>query len=272
MKTTYSKSRMEEINASLSPDLLRSIEQARDKGASSWLNAIPLKEQGLALNKQEFRRDSPRLRYNLPLSDLPNHCACGDWTVGHALSCKRGGFVAQRHDGIRELLTLHISRICKNVEVEPRLQPIGTERFDLRTTTRSPEARLDIKAGGFWSKGVTTFFYVRVTHVNSRSNQGKPTAMIFKEQENEKKRKYQQIVLDVDMGSFTPLVFGTNGGMGVECQMFFRHLAEELSKKDGEPYAAVITWLRTRLSFEILRSVHLCVRGSRKPFRNANEK
>ena len=118
MKTTYSKSRMEEIDASLSPDLLHSIEQARDKGASSWLNAIPLKEQGLALKKQEFR-DSLRLRYNLPLSDLPNHCACEDrMTVGHALSCKRGGFVAQRHDGIRELLTLHISRICKNVEVD----------------------------------------------------------------------------------------------------------------------------------------------------------
>ena len=114
---------------------------------------------------------------------------------------------------------------------------------------------------------MTAFFDVRVTHVNSRSNQDKPTAMIFKEQENEKKRKYQQRVLDVEM----VLVFGTNGGMGVECQMFLRHLAEELSKKDGKPYAAVITWLRTRLSFEILRSVHLCVRGSRKPFRSGNE-
>ena len=82
---------------------------------------------------------------------------------------------------------------------------------------------------------------------------------------------YQQRVLDVEMGSFTPLIFGTNGGMVVECQMVLRHLAEELSKKDGEPYAAVITWLRTRLSFEILRSVHLCVRVSRKPFRSANE-
>ena len=39
----------------------------------------------------------------------------------------------------------------------------------------------------------------------------------------------------------------------------------------GEPYAVVITWLRTRLLFEILRSVHLRVRGSRTPFRTANE-
>ena len=66
-------------------------------------------------------------------------------------------------------------------------------------------------------------FDVRVTHVNSRSNQGKYTATIFKEQENEKKRKYNQRVMDVEMGTFKPpLVFGTNGGMGLDCQNFLR--------------------------------------------------
>ena len=69
-------------------------------------------------------------------------------------------------------------------------------------------------------QGVTKFFDVRVTHVKSRSNQGKYTATIFKEQENEKKRKYNQRVMDVEMGTFTPLVFGTNGGMGLDCQNF----------------------------------------------------
>ena len=55
---------------------------------------------------------------------------------------------------------------------------------------------------------------MRVAHVNWKSNQGKPTAGIFnEEQENEKKRKYQQRVLDIEMGSFTPLVFGTHGGI-----------------------------------------------------------
>ena len=61
-----------------------------------------------------------------------------------------------------------------------------------------------MKAGGFWSRGVTAFFDVRVTHVNSKCNQGKETSTIFKEQEEEKKRKYQQRLLDVEMGS--PLV------------------------------------------------------------------
>ena len=37
-------------------------------------------------------------------------------------------------------------------------------------------------------------------------------------------------------------------------------------KKNGESYASAISWLKPRISFEILRSVHACVRGSRTPF------
>ena len=97
------------------------------------------------------------------------------------------------------------------------------------------------------------------------------TSEVFKEQEEEKRRKYQQRVLDVEMGSFTPLVFGTNGGMGNECQRFLKHLADKIAQKDTEPYHVVITWLRTQISFELLRSVHACVRGSRTPFRSKIE-
>ena len=54
LKAAHLKSKMETIDASLPSDLLPLVNQARDKGASSWLNAIPLEEQGLVLNKQEF--------------------------------------------------------------------------------------------------------------------------------------------------------------------------------------------------------------------------
>ena len=158
--------------------------------------------------------------------------------------------------------------MCRNVETEPLLQPLDNDVFNLQSTVTSRQARLDMKAGGFWTPGVTTFFDVRVTHVNSRSNQGKHTATIFKEQENEKKRKYNQRVMDVEMGTFTPLVFGTNGGMGLDCQNFLRTLANKLSTKNNEPYASVISWLRIQLSFAILRTVHRCVRGSRYPFKS----
>ena len=108
-------------------------------------------------------------------------------------------------------------------------------------------------------------FDVRVTRVNSKGHQSKTTEDVFKEQK-EKKRKYQQRVLDVEIGSFTHLVFGTKGGMGSECTQLFKPLASKLSLKKGEPYSTVIAWLRTAVSFEIIRFAHACVKGSRVPF------
>ena len=239
----------EEIDESLPPDLLRQVTQARDKGASSWLNAIPFEEQGLVFNQQEFR-DSLRLRYNPSLHYLPQACPCGSpFDVNHALSCKKGGFVAQRHDNVRDLLTKLLCKVCHNVQAEPQLIPLNDEQFNLKSTTTSQDARLDIKAGGFWQRGVTAFFDVRVSHVNSKCNQNKTTSTIFKEQEQEKKRKYQQRILDVEMGTFTPLIFGTNGGMDVECQIFLKALTEKLAKKTGKRYADAMTYIRTKLSF-----------------------
>ena len=106
------------------------------------------------------------------------------------------------------------------------MQPLDNKVLNLQSTVMSREAMLDIKARGFWTPGITAFFDVRVMHVNSRSNQGKHTATIFKEQENEKKRKHNQRVMDVEMGTFTPLVFGTNGGMGLDRQNFLRTVAK----------------------------------------------
>ena len=39
-----------------------------------------------------------------------------------------------------------------------------------------------------------------------------------------------------------------------------------LSEKNEKPYHITIAWIRTLFSFEILTSVHTCLRGSRTPF------
>ena len=68
-----------------------------------------------------------------------------------------------------------------------------------------------------------------------------------------------------------PLVFETNGAMGEECIRCTSELDRQLSEKQHESYATVMSWLRPRLSIEILKSALLCVRGSRTPFRRTSE-
>ena len=45
------------------------------------------------------------------------------------------------------------------------------------------------------------------------------------------------------MGSFIPLVFGANGGMGADCNCFLKYLAEKLSEKNEELCHITITWM-----------------------------
>ena len=167
---------------------------------------------------------------------------------------------------IKLTFLLLLNKVCTNVQAEPHLTHLQGETFDLRTANSSDEARLDIKARGFWRRDQDAFFDTRVTHVNAASCKDLDTATIFLRQEQEKKRAYNQRIMDVEHGTFTPLVIGTNGGMGVECTKFMATLAEMLSKKQNEDYSAVMGWLRTELSFEVLRATLLCVRGSRRPW------
>ena len=190
----------------------RAINQARDKGSSHWLSVLPVEDQGFKLNKGKFR-DALRLRYNKQLNGLPPNCpsSCGSkFNVCHALSCGRGGFVIMRHDEIRDITASMLNEICKDVEIEPRLQPITGEQMRCRTATSGDETRFDIKARGFWRRNQAAFFDINVTHVNAASYRNVRLEQILKNQEDKKKRKYNQRVMEVEGGSFTSLVFGTN--------------------------------------------------------------
>ena len=92
LKTASVKMRMESIDSTLPSDLQRSVNQSRDKGASSWFTAVPLFDQGLVLNKQKFR-DSLRLRYNMPLYDLGQASVFVVRSIPSAMPChaKRKG-------------------------------------------------------------------------------------------------------------------------------------------------------------------------------------
>jgi len=54
----------------MTPESQQLIKGAMEKGASSWLSALPIKAIGYALNKQEFT-DAICMRYGWKLKGIP---------------------------------------------------------------------------------------------------------------------------------------------------------------------------------------------------------
>jgi len=218
------------------------------------------------LNKSEFR-DAVKLRYNWEVPDTPSVCVCGHiFNMDHAMLCKRGEFIIQRYNELRDLEAELLSMVCNGVETEPVLQDITGEELK-RGANTAPDARLDIVARGFWERQRSAFFDVRVCDPNADSYRDLDPDQIFRQHETEKKCQYASRVLEVEQATFTPLVLSTMGGMAVECNRYHSRLAELVATKKDESYATTMSWIRARVSFALMRSALLCLRGLGAPRR-----
>ena len=56
------------------------------------------------------------------------------------------------------------------------------------------------------------------------------------------------------------------GGMGRESRKFYARLAESLSQKRNQIYSLTASWLRRKICFALMKSVCICIRGSRSVF------
>ena len=238
----------------------RAVIESKEKGASTWLTVLPLEEYEFTLNKGEFR-DAINLRYAKTLRGLPSKCPCGQkYDVTHALNCKKGGFVTQRHDQLRNYEAELLKKVVNDVELEPPLQPLTGETVQGLT---GDSARPDIRARGVWRQGQNAYFDVRITNVNSESQKHLSISTILEKHEKEKKRQYNQRIMNIEHGTFTPLVFSISGSVGTECSKFHKQIANAIALKSEERYDRIYSMIRCRLSFLILRSALLCIRGSR---------
>ena len=50
-------------------------------------------------------------------------------SVEQALSCAKGGFPIVRHNEIRDLTANMLIEVCKDVSVEPELQPVQPQQL-----------------------------------------------------------------------------------------------------------------------------------------------
>ena len=157
-----------------------------------------------------------------------------------------------------------MSEVCHNVGIEPSLQNVTSETMNHRTANVEDGARLDIKAQGFWGNDrQCAFFDVRVFNPLAHTYRSLPLSTCYRRNEQEKRRAYDQRVREVDHGCFSPLVFSASGGMGPTAKVVYKKLAAMIATKHNQPYSQTINWLRCRLSFSLLRSSIMCLRGSR---------
>ena len=70
-------------------------------------------------------------------------------------------------------------------------------------------------------------------HRNTNSYRDLTPKQIYKRHENEKKRQYAERVMEIEQGTFTPLVFTITGGMADECVKYHSRLAELIAQFPG---------------------------------------
>ena len=131
-------------------------------------------------------------------------------------------------------------------------------------------ARLDVAADGFWgSRFERAFFDVRVFNPYAPSNKRSTLQACYRKHENTK-RAYDQRIREVEHGTFSALVFSSTGGMGRQAITTYKRLASLIAEKRDKPYSITMGWIRCRLSFSLLRSSIMCIRGARSSLGRAS--
>ena len=171
-----------------------------------------------------------------------------------------------QHNQILNITAKILREVCHDVRIEPHLQQLTGEILDEKMANEADDARLDISVRGFWIAGQMAFFDVRVFNPNAKRYANQELSKAYEINEKEKKKQYNERVLQVEHGSFTPLVMSATGGMGREGRKFYARLCEMLAEKRKQNYSLTTSWVRRKICFALMNSVYMCIRGSRTVF------
>ena len=152
-----------------------------------------------------------------------------------------------RHNKVRDLEAELMREVCNDVRVEPELLPLNNEQTVNGNVAQ--RARLDVSGNGVWGPQERTLLDVRIMHPNAPSYREKDIQQVYRQHEQEKKRTYNERIIQVEKGSFTPIVLSTFGGMGLEAERFHKRIAQLIAAKRKDDYPSVINYIRTRLQF-----------------------
>lgn len=230
---------------------------------SGWLSALPLKKHNYDLSPSEFR-DALAVRYKRRAPNLPvscDGCGRGGFNMEHALSCKKGGLISRRHNEIRDVLGELMLSAWGNCCKEPVI---------VETSLTEPGLRGDLACRGVWERQRDALFDIRVVDTDAPSYLSRSVAAVLSSAEEEKKRKYIE-ACEQRRASFTPLVSSVDAVFAPQMVAFIKVLGERLAEKWDRPQGLIRGWLRARIAFAVVRATSMCIRGSRKKWRSAED-
>ncbi len=243
---------------------------------SAWLTRVPSRLDGTQLTKLEWH-DVVSLRYGFRPAGLIQQCdGCGaNFSVGHALSCKKGGLIGWRHNDTRDEWAWLCSKALppSHVSTEPlindgaragaRAGPTGEAAAANSGADAGAEWRGDVSARSFWRGRRRAIFDVRITDTDAPSYGNRSTEKILAAHEKEKDDRYG-IACRVQQKDFTPLVYSVDGMPGKQARSAERRLAQILAAKWGRQYSDVVNFVRCRMSLSVVRSISLVLRTERQ--------
>ena len=145
-----SKEQTQSVRAKLSSYQQKPYDISTKKGVSSWLTVLPIRAQGFDLHKGAFK-DCLCLRYGWTPSSLSTSCTCGSPFLLIMPSTALLVVFPPSDMMVSETYSQTYERsVNMYVSVEPTLQPLTGENLIPISANSSTEARLDIRADGFW--------------------------------------------------------------------------------------------------------------------------
>ena len=106
-------------------------------------------------------------------------------------------------------------------------------------------------------------FLTSESSTHAPANCSSSTDACHRRHEREKRRAYEQRVLEVEHGAFTPLVLSTSGGWGPSATVAFKRLAGLISEKYDQPYSSTLSFIRCKIVFSLIDSAIACLRAPR---------
>ena len=131
------------------------------------------------------------------------------------------------------------------------------------STNTNDGVRADVSAIGLWQSLNRAFLDIKVINPNAPSNAAKQIDQMYVSHEREKKRDYNARIIEVEKGTFTPVVFSCNGGAAPEASRLLKTIAQKIATKRSESYSKSISFVRRRIAFDLLRTCLISFRGYR---------